>query len=137
MTDKLPDKPSELLQLALDDLAKVERSLDYEVDMENWHTPPEGGVCHVCMAGAVMAKTLKVDRFKGYTPHNFETGTRKKLRALDIFRTGNLIRALDVLEIDHSRFIALRIGVTDYHEDRTQFKEDMRDIIEALEREGL
>ena len=36
---KLPGKPSALIRLALHDLALVERSKKYRVDMGSWHMP--------------------------------------------------------------------------------------------------
>ena len=137
MTDQLPDKPSELLALAVADLAKVEASPEYEVNMDDWHQPKKGGVCCVCMAAAVMAKTLKVDRLITRMPSDFETDTRKKLSAIDYLRVGDLEYALNILGIDHPRFLVSKIDVADYHDDPKQFKEDMRAIIEALKREGL
>ena len=53
----LPDKPSELIRLALSDLEKCEGDSRYEVDMNEWHVPTQKGhVCYVCLAGSVMAK---------------------------------------------------------------------------------
>ena len=136
-SNQLPNKPSELLALALADLAKVERSSKYEVDMDDWHAPTTKGVCNVCMAASVMAKTLNVDRFETFTPGDFETDTQKKLRAIDRLRKGYLAHALDVLGIDHPRFLVSEIDVADYHDDPKQFKKDMRAIIEALKNVGL
>ena len=137
MTDKLPDKPSDLLALALSDLAKIEASPEYEVNMEDWHQPKKSGVCEVCMAAAVMAKTLKVDRFKGYMPCDFETDTGKKLMALEYFCRGDLTYALKTLGFDHPRFLVGEIDAADYDDNRKQFEKDMRAIIKALKGEGL
>ena len=137
MTNQLPGKPSELLELALSDLAKVERSSKYNVSMGNWHSPTRYNGCHVCMAGAVMAKTLEAVRFKEHVPGDFETDTKMKLRALDYFRAGWLDLALTFLGIDLPQSLARKIDVADYHENRRDFKKDMRSIIKALEHEGL
>ena len=53
---KLPNKPSELLKVALTDLELVEGDSKYRVDMRNWHTPQYDKTCEVCLAGSVMAK---------------------------------------------------------------------------------
>lgn len=78
---KLPDKPSELLQLALNDLEAAEASGQYNIDMSYWHSPgPQGrpmrdfpghsgdnrdvyknSLCTVCMAGSVLAMTLELE----------------------------------------------------------------------------
>ena len=105
--------------------------------MHNWHVPTEGSVCLVCMGGAVMAGTLKADRFEVCAPNHFETDTKNKLRALNIFRAGLLYLALGVLGFDRPRSLVRDIDVACYHNDPKQFKEDMRAIIEALKREGL
>lgn len=69
---KLPNKLSELIRLAMKDLELVENDEKYKVDMDmgSWHFPwfseeaehfdvdDEVEVCNVCLAGAVMAKTL-------------------------------------------------------------------------------
>lgn len=137
MSNELPDKPSDLLELALSDLEKVEGSSRYKVYMYTWHVPQKRSVCQVCMAGAVMAKTLKADRFKRHSPEDFENDTKKKLTALNYFRTGLLDLALEVLGIDHPLSLVKSTWVASYQTDREQFKKDMRDIIEALKGEGL
>ena len=59
--DVLPDKLSELLNVALKDLKKCERSKKYEVYMMAWHLPnSDKGTCMVCLAGSVMAKEFKL-----------------------------------------------------------------------------
>ena len=137
MTDQLPDKPSELLELALSDLAKVEASPEYETNMWGWHSPSYTGVCYVCMAASVMAKTLEVDRFKSFSPADFETDTQNKLFAIDNFRTGDLDLALETLGINRPHSLTDYIDVADYDDDPKQFKEDMSDIIKMLKREEL
>lgn len=59
---QLPDKPSELIRLALKDLRKTERQFwKYKIDMDIWHSGKTSTLsrCSVCLAGAVMAQTLK------------------------------------------------------------------------------
>ena len=55
----LPDKPSQLLRLAVKDAQLCQQDPNYRLDMGTWHSPV-GSLCFVCMAGAVMAKTLKL-----------------------------------------------------------------------------
>ena len=96
-TIELPDTPSELLTLALDDLNKIERSKKYKVHMGRWHEPYSNGdtVCHVCLAGAVMA------RRGGLSPEEEQLlirsiwETDKKLDALDDFRGGHMRPGLE------------------------------------------
>lgn len=96
----LPDKPSALIRLAIADMKSCAEDSDYELNMNQWHLPSYRGslsegnavdVCKVCMAGAVMAKSLKVNSSREATPRYFgESDTRKKLSALDNFRCGEL-----------------------------------------------
>ena len=63
--DKLPNKPSELIRLAIKDLSAVEKLKEYKVDMHTWHEAPNDYnyyKCQVCFGGAVMARTMKVSR---------------------------------------------------------------------------
>ena len=60
---QLPEYPSELLQLALDDIAVIKKNKKYKIDVEIWHSPNDDtDKCEVCLAGAVLANTLKLDR---------------------------------------------------------------------------
>jgi len=58
----LPNKLSDLLELAVRDVQKCEADKKrFALHMGNWHRPDAGkGVCVVCMAGAVMAQTVGV-----------------------------------------------------------------------------
>ena len=58
---KLPEYPSELLKLALDDLKVIKEDKRYEIDMELFHRPNKK-TCSVDLVGAVLANTLKLSR---------------------------------------------------------------------------
>ena len=94
---KLPNKPSELLMLALEDM---EKSLDkgYEIRMSNWVEPK----CSVCMAGAIMLNTLNVLDEEAYfpDPEIFDQNTRDKLYAINAFKKGKLEHFESNLGID-------------------------------------
>jgi hypothetical protein len=91
---RLPEQMSELLQLALDDLAKAERSKRYTVSMGSWHVyDPGTDTCFVCLAGAVMARTLKEPRKRYCTSEDFEGATGYCLHALDYLRMGYIREA--------------------------------------------
>lgn len=91
-----PSKPSELIRLALRDLKAVERSKNYVINMHSWHEPDEtAGVCHVCLAGAVMARSLKAERGSDLTPSEMmhagvSPAWHARLVALDDLRNGQL-----------------------------------------------
>lgn len=68
---KLPDKLSDLLELAVNDAMSLENSNNYVLNMLDWHSPyveTTGTKCNVCMAGAVMACTLKVPSYQKMFP---------------------------------------------------------------------
>ena len=58
---KLPDKLSDLFTVALDDLERCIADPRYEINMRDWISlNTSTKKCEVCMAGAVMAKTLDI-----------------------------------------------------------------------------
>ena len=128
----LPDKPSELIRLALQDLELCEESPLYEVDMNVYHEP-EDSVCAVCWAGSVIAQTLKGDIFETLGPRDFPED-EEKLYTLDLLRQGAVGSALDMLEVPWKGrgFIS---SVT-YEESPNGFKRDMAYIAEELAHEG-
>ncbi len=134
---KLPDKPSELIRVALADLEKCEKDPGYKIEMDVWHEPrSEGGKCEVCLAGSVMAKTLSVDRIMDADPSEFPEAVHLKLCALDSFRCGEVTEA----------FLGMRIGdgirqisdreIKPYSLNPAQFKEDMNRLADELEAAG-
>lgn len=136
---KLPDKPSELIRLALADLEKVEASKEYVVTMSRYHEPngAHGSRrCQVCFAGAVIASTLgmppEIDAF----PESFDRDTALKLFALNEFRQGWVSEGLGFLvHLGYRGGHDSRI-VTPYHVDPKQFKSDMHEIATELEGKG-
>lgn len=95
---ELPEKPSDLIELALADLRKVEKDERYVVNMRDWHAPaPAFGFCNVCLAGAVMAGTLGHSPDECLTPGDLGPTLDSKLRALDSLRLGRVRTALDYL----------------------------------------
>jgi hypothetical protein len=134
---KLPDKPSALIRLALRDLEKCERSKRYGINMAEWHKP--NGVCEVCLAGAVMAKTLSVpanvhlDPF-AMLPHQDDSA--RKLIALDYFRCGQVNAGIINMGVTCGRYIGPE-RITNYLDNKPQFKKDMRKLAAMLAKEGL
>ena len=99
-------QPSDLILLALDDLAKCEGDDNYEVVMGTWHQPSGywDGVCTVCLAGAVMVKTLKALPEKYLTPFDFSRSNSAALHALNCFRVGAVHAGLGLLGIDPRKY---------------------------------
>ena len=98
----LPDKISALLRVALADVEKCDADPVYVLDMNRWHDPiktPAGPVCAVCMAGAVMAQTLKISPDNHATPEEYGEQAEsfldgELLDSLNDIRIGNLAGAL-------------------------------------------
>lgn len=95
MKTRLPDLPSALVRIACGDLHAAMRDPRYRVSMNFWHRPdkldePDNNTCAVCLAGAVMAKTLEVPLDRTAAPVDFDFDTHKKLNALDYLRAGQV-----------------------------------------------
>jgi hypothetical protein len=92
-TKTLPDKLSDLLELAIDDCRKIKKLKSYKLDMYNFHFMKRDKKCHVCMAGAVMACGLKAKRTQSYMPDDFDDDTCSKLEAINEMRVGDFSSA--------------------------------------------
>lgn len=139
--NRLPDKPSELLLLALTDLEMCENDPRYEIYMGNWHAP--NGRCRVCAAGAVMAKSLGAPPRDIWGPEDFDEDTERKLRAIDFFRTGAVWDALNWMGITPPKALPdmsnNECGWASWasYDDRTNWKIYMQSLIGILQAEGL
>ena len=148
---KLPDLPSELLALALDDLKKCQADEQYSFYMGNWHAPrdynAEDDVCNVCVAGAVIGKTLGANPKYSYTPSSYPNAISYKLMALDNFRMGNVLSAvrsisnLTGLSYNEDRVSELDAGLAPPQPHRNYlpkvFMLKMRKIVTGLQELGL
>ena len=132
MTERISNMlPSELINTAMIDLEACERDPRYHIEMGMWHTgtsefqSPINDKCGVCLAGAVMAKTLDVNHRFSHAPDSFDIETEAALRALDFFRVGNVECAFEVMEIPMPDGFDKFWFITDYVQDRFQFHADM------------
>lgn len=128
---QLPNKPSELIRLAIADLKKVEEMKDqYEVDMGLFYC--KVGKCHVCFAGAVMAEKAGYLNRSLHTT-DFGEKNRVKFLALDYVRSGYaglMASYLDISTNVKDREVAF------YNKDRDQFYLDMEQLAHEFENEG-
>lgn len=132
----LPAPPatcSALIRLALADLKAVRELPGYEVQMSSWHEQMEAdGTCYVCLAGAVMARTLKADPEMDLCPPDYEDeGWQEPLSALNELRLGNLAYAGRIwkpaaLKIPH-------FDVPSYNADSDRFITTMEAMAAAYE----
>ena len=130
--NRLPDKPSELIRLALGDLKKIESKPNYSVDMDVWVEPGRDDICRVCLAGAVL-----VERYDIHNVHTVEDDdTNNKLDALNWFRMGDAIMGLVEMGIEASEdnYAELSVlGVAYYEDDQKAFYHDMERMASKLE----
>lgn len=108
MKTKLPDKPSELIRLALSDMKAILKNPKFKVRMDVYmeYVNPDDKRCTVCLAGSVMANTLKIKpsrkRQFGHSPADFEDAdedTYRKLRAINALRNGSASYAFEILKL--------------------------------------
>lgn len=140
-------KLSDLLELALADLAQVEGSSHerpVQVDMGYWHATFEG-VCFVCLAGAVMDQTLKIDPEISLYGLWFDEARAEKFLILDAFARGDFYRAhslakkasMDVPgDWKYFRKYFERVGI-DYHLRRQEWFDVLIDTIGYLRHLGM
>lgn len=138
----LPDKPSALILCALEDLEAIENTPGYGVRMWLWHGYSERqDVCHVCLAGAVMARQGHIPRKLSASPGNFDTDAYKKLMALEYFRVGDVVGGLRTLKYDAPEwafdYLCYSARWYAYNEDREEWFTQMLSIAALLEAEGL
>lgn len=137
---RLPNKPSKLLEVALADLRKCEKSPDYDIKMGVWHEPPSlnHSTCQVCLAGAVMAKSLKICRTKCAYPtdDNFNETIERKLRALNAFRVGVCSDGFMYMDLQQSQGCLFNRFMNSYHGSPSKFYEDMQHLIIDLKKAG-
>ena len=95
-----------LLETAIDDSRKLAQRDDLYVPMSReWHAPivdngdnPHFGKCAVCLAGAMIAMTLKRTPKEIYSACRAPIFSRDALYALDSLRQGDFIGAYEELE---------------------------------------
>lgn len=145
---RLPDRPSELLKLAMADLDAVRADPQYHVDMAAWHIPQSNGVCAVCLAGSVMANTLGLESKNAiYGIETFEKladeagangrSLAVKMVALDNIRRGYVAEAVEMMgyRVEFENPDDARRGTV--FESDHQFDERMQRIVGFLEYHGL
>lgn len=128
----LPRLPSALIRLGINDLELVEVDPKYMVSMSNWHKP-KGGMCYVCIAGAVMAKTMGVEPEIWENPAGFKEDYGA-LVAIDCLRIGRVNQACKVLGLECNR---ANVYIPEYADHPERFKLAMMALAKDLEEMGL
>jgi hypothetical protein len=96
---KPPKLLSDLIQLALTCADKCAADPRYKFYMVFWHAPCDG-VCFICLAGAVIAKTLGADPSESVLPNDYPPEWSKALLALNYICTGTLGPACETFGIE-------------------------------------
>lgn len=137
---RLPNKLSDLIEVAIADLIKCERSSKYLVNMLVWHNPVNDEHCEVCFAGGVIAQTLSTDHKRWTEPCEFKTGINRKLQALDDLRRGRLGAALHQMNASRPYQAFQRKldrHITPYSQNPGTFKREMRAFSRDMATAGL
>ena len=95
-------------------------------------SPLDDEICSVCLAGAVMAKSLDTYRSEPYDPSDFSSYIQLPLRALEAFRKGHIGLAMELLGYPEQSHTPDRF-ITDYNSDSSnEFFDDMMDLFSDL-----
>ena len=95
------DRPSQLIRVAVEDARKLDRGT-YHPHAHLFHSPSFERAfdkkstfveCNVCLAGAVIAKTLRTRRWTNKGPSAYSWEIYDRLKAIDDLRTGDLYSA--------------------------------------------
>lgn len=132
--NKLPDKPSELIRLAISDLNKAKDDPSVYITMNTWYEQYRNH-CLVCLAGSVMKYTLDLDKLGGYDPHFFGEDIAKKLMTLNDFRVGLVHEGCKRLDKETKIYrYPIPYPYMEYNHDK--FCERMLSLANLLEAEG-
>lgn len=134
--NKLPNKKSDLLLLALEDYFKIKNNPKYCINMQVWHSIYEDRLCHVCLSGVIMAGTLRTPFNQIINILDFEDPIIEKFRFLDRVRVG-ILSDLDIWNIfESNEYNEFERKISNYG-DPELFECYIQDIIGILQAEGL
>lgn len=88
----IPATLGEFLELAYADMKELEVDPRYAVRLEDWHQPRHG-VCHICLAGAVMARRFGAVPDQEVADEDYAPPVQKLLQSLDLLSRGAVGRA--------------------------------------------
>ena len=129
-----PNKKWKLLELALNDLRKAERSKKYVVDMNHWYKP--NSVCRVCLAGSVMAFSLSVVPDKDapdreIVPSDLGEAWDMALLGLDSMRFGSF-HCVPGVAGELAELAYCKAGNPTYEKDRPKWLRTIRKCVRIL-----
>lgn len=132
----LPDKPSEILREALADFDIIAQTPGYAIEMGWWLTPASrsGGLCEVCLAGAVMARRYGADEY--LSSADFAPVVDRKFLFLNAIRQGLFRTALAYLHAD-SADLPITREIPEYDYDPAGWRKRMDEFVDLLQEAGL
>ena len=131
-------KPSDLILVALNDLLSCIEDDRYEVSMLDWHTASsyDNASCMVCLAGAVMAQTLKSNPKCDFIPSSFDQKTGRALLALNEFRVGHVSTGFGHLGLKEATGLKFNREIAHWYHNELQFQRDMFKLSDHLAAAG-
>ena len=148
MENILPDKPSELIRLAVEDM-KTTIAMGVKINMEMYGSGNRENLqqCSVCFAGAIMLQredsTINPETFMSHFMSYFTENiplNKDKYKFLDQIRRGNLEEATEILEIKlfplkFMGFTSAIDGFIEYEncDNDQQFYDQMEEIAQFFE----
>ena len=100
---KLPNKLSALLRAAVADCKAVSKDKRYVLNMHYWHEyDADAKKCCVCMAGAVLANTVKIPLKETVVVFGCGGPEEDKMIAIDQARFGALYAAVSYMYVEPS-----------------------------------
>lgn len=147
MKDELPNKPSELIELALSDMNKCIADDRYKINFNHYHIPNrilnqfndviiKEPICSVCFAGSVMAKSMNTQPDTYMHVYRLTKDQAKKLYALDLFRQGLINDGLVHMGYDEDDIKDIK-DIKVEQNALKGFTEDMNKIISTLKSHDL
>jgi len=129
------NEPWTLIRDAIKDLELQEKQKGVKIEMGRWHTPYHygNGVCHQCLAGAVMSRRLGADTDAYIVPTSFPADVLARLDALDDLRGGHIGDAYSWLGLERPSSIPERVFIPHYHFGPAAFKAAMLKLADRLE----
>lgn len=82
------DKLWKLLEIALDDVEYCQKN-GIEIEMDDWYKYNKADICSVCLAGAVLFRTVHLDHKSIFENKNISDALFKRIFILDDIRLGN------------------------------------------------
>ena len=94
----LPDNLVDLIEVAINDMKAVKADTNYSFNVNYWHMSCQSK-CVVCVAGAIMAKSLNSDPNISVQPSDFyDDSIYHKLTLINFIREGKIFNAKRVME---------------------------------------